>query len=88
VLFGEQLPPEALETAYRQSAACRTMLVIGTSAVVQPAASLPSLAKQRGAVIIEINPEKAFPTADYHVAEKAATAMYGILEEIKKLKIS
>jgi NAD-dependent deacetylase len=88
VLFGEQLPPEALETAYRKSAACRTMLVIGTSAVVQPAASLPALAKQSGAVIIEINPEKAFPAADYHVAEKAAAAMSGILAEIKKLKDS
>jgi NAD-dependent deacetylase len=59
------------------------MLVIGTSAVVQPAASLPSLAKQNGAVIIEVNPEKAFPAADYHIQEKAGTALSRIVEEVR-----
>jgi NAD-dependent deacetylase len=33
------------------------MLVVGTSALVQPAASLPLLAKQNGARLIEINPD-------------------------------
>jgi len=83
VLFGEQLPREALETAYLESSTCRSMLVIGTSAVVQPAASLPSLAKQNGAVIIEVNPEKAFPAADYHIQEKAGTALSRIVEEVR-----
>ncbi len=36
------------------------MLVVGTSAVVQPAASMPVIAKESGAIVIEINPE---PTA-------------------------
>lgn len=83
VLFGEQLPPEALETAYRESSTCKTMLVIGTSAVVQPAASLPSLAKQNCALVIEVNPEKAFATADFHIAEKAGKALAGIVEQVK-----
>ena len=83
VLFGEQLPREAMETAYQEASTCRSMLVIGTSAVVQPAASLPSLAKQNGAVIIEINPEKAFPAADYHIQEKAGTALSRIVEEVR-----
>jgi NAD-dependent deacetylase len=34
------------------------MLVVGTSAIVQPAASLPAMAKNRGAYLIEINLEK------------------------------
>ena len=59
------------------------MLVIGTSAVVQLAASLPSLAKQNGAVVIEVNPEKAFATADYYIAEKSGKALAGIVEEVK-----
>jgi len=83
VLFGEQLPPGALEKAYAESAACRIMLLIGTSAVVQPAASLPFIAKQHGAVIVEINPEKAFPDADYFLPEKAAAAMTQLLEAVK-----
>ena len=87
VLFGEQLPREALETAYQESFACKTMLVVGTSAVVQPAASLPSLAKQNGAIIIEVNPEKAFPTADYYLAEKAGTALAKIVEAVRRVNI-
>lgn len=83
VLFGEQLPREELETAYRESSTCKSMLVIGTSAVVQPAASLPSLAKQNGAVIIEVNPEKSFPAADYLIQEKAGTALPRIVEEVR-----
>ncbi|MEJ2098783.1 MAG: NAD-dependent deacylase, partial [Desulfobacterales bacterium] len=73
VLFGEQLPKAALETAYHQSATCKLMIVIGTSAVVQPAASLPVFARQAGARIVEVNIEHAFPGADFFIAEKAGT---------------
>ena len=83
VLFGEQLPPEALEAAIRESSTCRVMLVIGTSAVVYPAAHLPAVAKQHGAKIVEINIERAFPDADHVVLEKAGTAMARILDAIK-----
>jgi NAD-dependent deacetylase len=83
VLFGEQLPPEALEVAIRESSTCRVMLVIGTSAVVYPAARLPVVAKQHGAIIVEINIERASPDADHFVLEKAGTAMARILEAIK-----
>ncbi len=57
VWFGEALPPETIEEAYAASASCDLMFVIGTSAFVQPAASLPLLAAQRGATVIEVNPE-------------------------------
>jgi NAD-dependent deacetylase len=83
VLFGEQLPPGALERAYHEASTCQTMLVIGTSAVVQPAASLPYLAKQNGAAVIEINLENAFPRADFYVGEKAGTALPKIVAELK-----
>jgi NAD-dependent deacetylase len=84
VLFGESLPPEALETAWRESGMCRVMLVIGTSAVVQPAASLPHVAKQGGAAIIEINLERAVPEADYYLEGKAGTLLPLIMSEIIK----
>ena len=86
VLFGEQLPEGALETAYHQSATCKLMLVIGTSAVVQPAASLPVLARQKGAKIVELNIEPAFPGADFLIEEKAGTGMARLVEEIKKIE--
>jgi NAD-dependent deacetylase len=85
VLFGEQLPQDALSNAFRESLRCKVMLLIGTSAVVHPAASLPSLAKQSRAQIVEINIERAFPDADYIVMEKAGTALPKIVEEIKMI---
>lgn len=57
VWFGESLPPEALQTAFDAARSCQVMLVIGTSGVVEPAASLPRIAKRSGAWVIEINVE-------------------------------
>jgi NAD-dependent deacetylase len=57
VWFGEMLPAEALERAMAAAQACDTFLVVGTSALVQPAASLPMLAKEHGAAVIEVNPD-------------------------------
>ena len=84
VLFGEQLPPEALDAAIHESSTCKVMLVIGTSAVVYPAAQLPVIAKQNGATIVEINIERAFPDADHVFLEKAGRAMSKILEAVQK----
>jgi len=84
VLFGEELPVGVFMKAKEESASCRIMLLVGTSAIVQPAASLPYLAKQNGAKIIEINIEKAFPEADYFIIEKAGTALPRIVAEVNK----
>lgn len=56
VWFGESLPGDVIDAAWAAASRCRTMLVIGTSAVVQPAASLPLVAVRNGAQLIEINP--------------------------------
>lgn len=55
VLFGEDIPRQALKDSERLAMRCDLMLVIGTSASVYPAAGLPFLAKEFGAVIIECN---------------------------------
>lgn len=57
VWFGESLPGQVLEAALAAARRCQLMLVVGTSALVQPAASLPLLALQRGARVVEINPQ-------------------------------
>jgi NAD-dependent deacetylase len=57
VLFGEMIPPEALETAREEVQACDLLLVVGTSATVYPAAALPGLARERGARILDLNPD-------------------------------
>lgn len=56
VWFGELLPAGALEAAFAAARRCDAILVIGTSGVVQPAASLAEAAHRAGACVIEINP--------------------------------
>lgn len=57
VWFGENLPAAALQTAVSAAQSCDIFLTIGTSALVHPAASLPLLALEHGAVLVEINPQ-------------------------------
>jgi NAD-dependent deacetylase len=58
VWFGELLPEAALDAAARAFESAEVALVIGTSSVVQPAASLALLTAEAGGTIIEINPER------------------------------
>ena len=58
VLFGEMLPPGAFELAADRAAHCEMCLVIGTSALVYPAAALPEIARASGAFLCEVNPER------------------------------
>ena len=63
VFFGELLPPDALERAERAILSCDDLIVTGTAAEVEPAASLPLLAQGAGARLWEINPEPGLPGA-------------------------
>ena len=56
VWFGEMLPAAALEAAAQAANTCAVFFSIGTSGLVEPAASLARIALQRGAAVIEINP--------------------------------
>lgn len=57
VWFGENLPTQALQAAWEAASACDLFFSVGTSALVEPAASLPFLALKRGATVVEINPQ-------------------------------
>lgn len=58
VLFGETLPPGAFELAADRAADCELCFVVGTSAIVYPAAGLPEIARAAGAYVCEVNPER------------------------------
>lgn len=58
ILFGEMLPLMAFETAAAKARNCELCFVVGTSAVVYPAAALPEIASAAGAYVVEINPER------------------------------
>ena len=62
VWFGEAIDPANLERSINASREGEVMLVIGTSAAVQPAASFASIAKTSGAFVIEINTVPALET--------------------------
>ncbi len=83
VLFGESLPQDVLQRAWRKTEESDLMLVIGTSSIVQPAASIPVVGKRTGSKIIEINLEKTPITdvSDVFLEGKAGQ----ILKEIEKI---
>ena len=66
VLFGEPLPQYALDMATLASKNCDMFLVLGSSLVVYPAASMPRLAKKGGAGLVIINID---PTPLDHIAD-------------------
>jgi NAD-dependent deacetylase len=57
VLFGEYLPMDVFERATLEAASADLCFVVGTSAVVYPAAELPQVAARGGALVVEVNPE-------------------------------
>lgn len=82
VWFGEFLPELALAKSFDLAASCEVFLLVGTSAVVQPAAELPVVAKRNGAILIEVNPE---PTplsahADFNFFAPAGVVLPRLLE--------
>ncbi|MEO1036183.1 MAG: NAD-dependent deacylase [Pseudomonadota bacterium] len=55
VWFGEAIPANCIERAFSESSTADGMLVVGTSALVAPANSLASVARDAGAWVAEIN---------------------------------
>ena len=88
VLFGELIPQEALWRSRQVAQDCDVMLVIGTSAVVQPAALMPVVAKDSGAKVIEINPERTPLTddiSDYLISGPAGDVMNRIIADLEPM---
>jgi NAD-dependent deacetylase len=81
VLFGDPLPPEALDQAVAASSACDVMLIVGSSLVVNPAARLPRIARDRGASLIILNrTETALDAlADVHILGEAGPTLSDLI---------
>ena len=82
VWFGEGLPTDVWDNAFKAVCAADVLLVAGTSSVVYPAASLAPFAKQSGAIVIEINPDETpiSPSVDYSIRGKAGEVLPQLLE--------
>jgi NAD-dependent deacetylase len=63
------------------------MVVVGTSAIVYPAAGLPDLALSRGTVVVEVNPEPTPLTASATISirDSASQALPELLQRLPAL---
>ena len=88
IWFGEALPADALERAMSWAGCCDVCFSIGTSSLVQPAASLPFIALDSGAVVIEINPAPTdlTPAAQFSLQANAAGALTVIAANLARDK--
>lgn len=87
VWFGEDLPHGPWNGALEATAAADVVVVVGTSAVVYPAASLPELALAQGKTVIEINPEPTGLSASATISlrDTASRALPGLLQRLPAL---
>ena len=85
VWFGEGIPEHALRTAIEAATNAEVFMCIGTSAVVQPAAQLPLVAKRGGARIVEINPEQTALSliADWSLHGKAGEILPELVRKLR-----
>ncbi|MCZ2127005.1 MAG: NAD-dependent deacylase [Anaerolineales bacterium] len=84
IWFGESLPQAELQSAVEAARICHVFFSIGTSVVVQPAASLARAAQKEGAVLVEINAETTplTQTADFAFRGKSGEILPRLIEAL------
>jgi NAD-dependent deacetylase len=87
IFFGEAIPEDALYRSFKLADSAEVLMVVGTSAVVSPANSIPGIAKRNGAKVIEINKERTHLTlslTDIFLQGEAGEIIDRLLSVIKK----
>jgi NAD-dependent deacetylase len=86
VWFGEMLPQEAIKGAFLAAEEADIFFSVGTSALVQPAASLPFIARRAGAYVVEVNvePTGLTPTADLFLMGKSGEIFPRIIDGLRE----
>lgn len=84
VWFGEALPLDALQNAAEASQICEVFFSIGTSGMVEPAASMPFVALKAGATVVEINPHETPLTgaANYVLAGPSGEVLPQLVQSV------
>ena len=88
VFFGEAIPTDALRRSFQLAASAQALMVVGTSAVVSPANTIPLVAKENGAKVIEINEETTHLTAsvtDIFIQGSASHVVKALVAAVKDL---
>jgi NAD-dependent deacetylase len=78
------LPSDQLEAAVNAARTCDVFFSIGTSGIVQPAASLAFAAQNRGAIVVEINAEQTplTPKANYVLHGRSGEILPRLVEAV------
>lgn len=86
ISFGQNLRSEVLDDAYQQCRQCSTMLVIGSTLLVQPASGMPEMAKHNGAflAIINLSETPCDDMCDVLIREKAGVTVQAIVDKVKE----
>ncbi len=87
ILMGEQLPYAELQASYQEARRCDLMLVAGSSLTVEPAASLPELARRNGASLILINLEPTWvdPVAEVVIHADVAQVLPELVNGLRRM---
>jgi NAD-dependent deacetylase len=88
VWFGEFLPADQFQLSEKAARNCDVFFVVGTSAVVYPAASLVHLAKSNRAFLVEVNIEEtdASSIADVSLFGESGKILPQIVEQLRLIK--
>ncbi len=89
VMFGEPIPPDVLRRCQEEAALSDCVLILGTSAIVYPAAALPEVARRlNGATLIEINPNETALTEACDIVVRAPTgeALPELVAAVRRVK--
>ena len=90
VFFGEAIPPDAMNKSFQLAFSAQALMVVGTSAVVSPVNTIPTISKRNGARIIEINLERTHLTdslTDVFLQGNAGQVMWDLVQEIKRAQM-
>lgn len=85
VWFGEAIPDAALDASFAAASDCDLFMSVGTSSTVYPAAGLVDVARDAGAVCIEINPKPSDNSAtfDYALSGKSGELLPKLIDSLK-----
>ena len=88
VWFGEFLPADQFQSSEKAARDCDVFFIVGTSAVVYPAASLVQVAKSKRAFLVEVNIEEteASSIADVSLFGESGKVLPQIVEQLRLIK--
>jgi len=87
IFFGEAIPADALDRSFELASGAEVVMIVGTSALVSPANTIPVLAKERGAKLIEVNKEETHLSGgvtDVFLKGSAGAVIPALVDAVRK----